>query len=85
MVASIGPVNRTLTRVPPLAASLALVSMGLGAALLVGVGLLTLLPLALLVGMIAGWVLVSLLLGWAGIEALAALERWMERDTRFQR
>jgi hypothetical protein len=59
--------------------------MGLGAALLVGVGLLTLLPLALLVGMIAGWVLVSLLLGWAGIEALAALERWMERDTRFQR
>lgn len=77
--------NRTLTRVPPLAASLALVSMGLGAALLVGLGLLTLLPLALLLGMIAGWVLVSLLLGWAGIEALAALERWMERDTRFQR
>lgn len=59
--------------------------MGLGAALLVGLGLLTLLPLALLLGMIAGWVLVSLLLGWAGIEALAALERWMERDTRFQR
>lgn len=80
-----GPVNRSLTRVPPLAASLALVSMGLGAALLVGLGLLTLLPLALLVGMIAGWLLVSLLLGWAGIEALAALERWMERDTRFQR
>jgi hypothetical protein len=59
--------------------------MGLGAALLVGLGLATLLPLALLVGVIAGWLLVSLLLGWAGIEALAALERWMERDERFQR
>jgi hypothetical protein len=32
-----------------------------------------------------GWVVALLLLGWAGIEALAALERWFENDPRFHR
>jgi hypothetical protein len=26
-----------------------------------------------------------LILGWVGIELLAALERWLENDPRFQR
>ena len=41
--------------------------------------------LLVLVGGFAVWILASLLLGWAGIEALAACERWMERQSRFQR
>jgi hypothetical protein len=44
-----------------------------------------LVPLLLAVGVVAAWVLALLLLAWAGIEGLAALERWFETDSRFQR
>jgi hypothetical protein len=33
----------------------------------------------------AAAIVATLLLGWAGIEALAAFERWMDHDPRFQR
>jgi hypothetical protein len=46
---------------------------------------LTLIPLLVLLGGFVLWIVVTLLLGWAGIEALAACERWMERHPRFQR
>jgi hypothetical protein len=31
------------------------------------------------------WISVALILGWVAIELLAALERWFENDSRFQR
>jgi hypothetical protein len=46
---------------------------------------LTLVPLVMIVGGLAVATVVTLLLGWAGIEALAAFERWMDHDPRFQR
>lgn len=72
-------------RIRPLPASLLLVSVAIGATILVSLMMLTLVPLVLLVGGLVLWMVVSLLLGWAGIEVLAACERWMERDPRFQR
>jgi hypothetical protein len=52
---------------------------------LTGVALLTLVPLVMIVGGMAAAIVATLLLGWAGIEALAAFERWMDHDPRFQR
>lgn len=72
-------------RIRPLPASLLLVSVAIGATILVSLMMLTLVPLVLLVGGLVLWMVVSLILGWAGIEVLAACERWMERDPRFQR
>jgi len=46
---------------------------------------LTLIPLAVGVGALLVWLAAALILGWAGIELLAALERWLENDPRFQR
>jgi hypothetical protein len=46
---------------------------------------LALLPLLVGVGALLLWLTVALILGWAGIELLAALERWFENDPRFQR
>lgn len=42
-------------------------------------------PLVLGVGALLVWLALALILGWAGIELLAALERWLENDPRFQR
>lgn len=69
----------------PLPASLLLLSAAIGFLVIVPLAVLTLVPLVVLLGGMAVWLLASLLLGWAGIEAMAALERWMERDPRFQR
>jgi hypothetical protein len=33
----------------------------------------------------ATWVVAFLLFGWAGIEAIAAFERWIENGVRFLR
>jgi hypothetical protein len=70
---------------PPLATGLLLASAALGSLVLASLAAFTLIPLLVLVGGFAVWILASLLLGWAGIEALAACERWMERQARFQR
>jgi hypothetical protein len=56
-----------------------------GCIVLTSLAALTLIPLLVLLGGLALWLVATLLLGWAGIEALAACERWMERHPRFQR
>jgi hypothetical protein len=70
---------------PPLPTSLLLVSSAVGIMVLSALAALTLIPLLVLLGGFVLWIVVTLLLGWAGIEALAACERWMERHPRFQR
>jgi hypothetical protein len=70
---------------PPLPASLLLVSAAIGCIVLGSLAALTLIPLLVLLGGAVLWMVSTLLLGWAGIEALAACERWMERNPRFQR
>ncbi len=72
-------------RIRPLVASLALVCTAVGAVVVIGFTTLALVPLLLTVAVVGAWVLALLLFGWAGIEALAALERWFETDSRFQR
>ncbi|MEB3304457.1 MAG: glypican [Cyanobium sp.] len=71
--------------IPSLPAGLLLVATALGAMLLASFILVTLVPLVLILGGIATSIVVMLLLGWASIEGLAAFERWMEQDPRFQR
>jgi len=46
---------------------------------------LALVPLVVGVCALVVWLVLALILGWAGIELLAALERWLENDPRFQR
>jgi len=70
---------------PPLPASLLLASAAVGCIVLGSLAALTLVPLLVLLVGVALWIVSTGLLGWAGIEALAACERWMERNPRFQR
>jgi hypothetical protein len=51
--------------------------------LLVAVAAVAMVPLLVAGLLLVGWVLALLLLGWAAIEALAAVERWLESDRRF--
>ena len=74
-----------LRRVPPLLLSLLLLSAAVGSVVLIGVAAVALVPLLVAALLVAGWLVALVLLGWAAIEALAALERWFESDTRFQR
>ena len=76
--------NRGLT-VRPLAASALLVCTAVGAVVVIGFTTLALVPLVLGVGLVAAWLMALVLLSWAGIEGMAALERWFENDPRFQR
>lgn len=46
---------------------------------------LALIPMLVSLGVLALWVVSLVLIGWGGIELMAALERWLERDSRFQR
>ena len=72
-------------KIAPLPASLLLIATALGSVVLAGIALLTLVPLVMIVGGMVITIVATLLLGWAGIEALAAFERWMDHDPRFQR
>ncbi|MEI7665139.1 MAG: glypican [Synechococcaceae cyanobacterium ELA263] len=72
-------------RIRPLVATLALVCTAVGAVVVIGFTTLALVPLLLSVAVVGAWLLALLLFGWAGIEGLAALERWFESDSRFQR
>lgn len=78
-------VNHSALAIGPLPASLALLSMAVGAAVLIGASTLVLVPLLVGLVMLAAWLVITLLLGWAGIEAMAAFERWLESAPRFQR
>lgn len=76
---------KPVLRLSPLMLSLVLVCSAVGGLVLTGLVVLTVLPLLVGLGLLAVWVVVVLLLGWAGIEALAALERWMESSPRLRR
>ncbi|MFM8278535.1 MAG: glypican [Cyanobium sp.] len=76
---------RPVLRLSPLLLSLVLVCSAIGGLVLTGLVVLTVLPLLVGLGLLAVWVVVVLLLGWAGIEALAALERWLESSPRLRR
>lgn len=75
----------SLLRLRPLPASLALVGIAFGAAVLIGLSSLLFVPILLAMAGFITWLVSSLLLGWAGIEALAAFERWIENEVRFLR
>jgi len=62
-----------------------LLSAGVGAVVLVGLLTFTLVPVLVAAGVVTALLIGAVLCGWAGIEALAALERWMESDARFRR
>ncbi len=72
-------------RIGPLFASLLVIATAIGAIVLTVIAVLTLVPLMMIVGGIAVALMATVLLGWAGIEALAAVERWMDKDPRFLR
>lgn len=80
-----GSVTKPVLRLAPLPASLALVCTAVGAVVVIGFTTVALVPVLLFVGFVAAWLLAALLVGWAGIEGLAALERWFENDPRFHR
>jgi hypothetical protein len=52
---------------------------------LIGVASVLLVPIFLAMALLATWLVASLFLGWAGIEAMAAFERWIENEVRFLR
>lgn len=72
-------------RIGPLFASLLVIATAIGAIVLTVIAVLTLVPLMMIVGGIAVALMATVLLGWAGIEALAAVERWMDKDPGFLR
>lgn len=78
-------VIKPLAPLRPLAQPLVLVCASIGAVVLAGVVALTLLPVMVIGGVLLIWAALTVLLGWAGLEAMAALERWFENDPRFQR
>ena len=82
---TLGSVTKPVLRLAPLPASLALVCTAVGAVVVIGFTTVALVPVLLFVGFVAAWLLAALLVGWAGIEGLAALERWFENDPRFHR
>lgn len=76
---------KPVLRSPALRQGLLLVCAGVGALVLVAGASLALVPMLVVGGVIAFWLIAALLVVWGGIEVMAALERWLERDPRFQR
>ena len=72
-------------RLTPLQLSLVLVCSAVGGLVVFALVALTVVPLLVGLALLVFWVVAALLFAWAGIEALAALERWMESSRRFQR
>ncbi len=77
--------GKLIPTIRPLPASLLLLATGVGVLVLITVTTLALVPLLVTAGLVVALVLAALFCGWAGIEGLAALERWMESDPRFKR
>ncbi len=78
-------VRPSIQTVPSGLATCLLLSAAVGFPVLMGLAVFTLIPLLFLLGSIVFWIVSTLLIGWAGIEVLAACERWIERNPRFQR
>jgi hypothetical protein len=77
--------TRTGLSLRPLPASLALICAGVGAIVVISFLSFAILPILLGTGLLLALIAGAVVFGWAGIEALAALERWIENDPRFQR
>lgn len=77
--------TKPLVRSRPFTAPVLFVCTAVGALVLAGIAMLTLLPLLVATAMVLAWAAPAVLLAWAGIEGMAALERWFENDPRFQR
>lgn len=73
------------SRLRSLPGVLTLTCTAIGALVVAGVLVVTLTPVVLGLAALALWLAISLVLAWLGIEAMAALERWLETDPRFQR
>jgi hypothetical protein len=78
-------VDKSFLQRRPLQASALILCSAVGAVVVLGAVSFTLVPLVLGLAVLVGWLVLTLLFGWIGIEALAALERWLENDPRFQR
>jgi len=72
-------------QIRPLRAGVLAVCTVVGALVITLAVSLALVPLVVGVGALVVWLVLALILGWVGIELLAALERWLENDPRFQR
>ncbi len=72
-------------QIRPLRAGVLAVCTVVGALVITLAVSLALIPLVVGVGALVVWLALTLILGWAGIELMAALERWFETDPRFQR
>lgn len=79
------PGSSRLWKVPPLAASLVLLCAAVGSIVIAGFAAVAVIPVVFTLVVVLGWLAALLLLGWAAIEGLAALERWFENDPRFHR
>lgn len=78
-------VRPSIQTLPSGLATCLLLSAAIGFPVLMGFAVVALIPLLLLLGSIVFWIGSTVLIGWAGIEVLAACERWIERNPRFQR
>jgi len=79
------PVGKATLTLRPLPASILLLSAGVGALVLVALLTFTLVPVLLAIGLVTALLIGAAFCLWAGIEGLAALERWIETDGRFRR
>ncbi len=73
------------TQIRPLRAGVLAVCTVVGALVITLALSLALIPLVVGVGALVVWLALAVILSWAGIELMAALERWFENDPRFQR
>ncbi len=79
------PLEKPVLRIPTLTQGLLIVTAGIGSLVLLCAVSMALIPILVGVGFLGFWLVALVLVGWGGIEVMAALERWLERDSRFQR
>lgn len=80
-----GPLQTARHGPPPALVAPVLALAAVGAVVVIPLVALAAIPVVVTTLLLAGGIVVFGLSIWAGIEALAALERWMESDPRFQR
>jgi len=78
-------VVKPVLRHPALQRGMLIACTAVGAFVLFVAATLALLPLVMAAVVFGVMVVAALLIGWGGIEGMAALERWLENDARFQR
>jgi hypothetical protein len=78
-------VDKPVLRSPSLSQGLLIACTGIGALVVFSAVSLALIPMLVGLAVLAFWIVSLVLIGWGGIELMAALERWLEGDSRFQR